>query len=734
MSTFASEHLKSPDDLAKIAVLRRKLEKEQAVLEAKLKSGAKEQLETTREGLIKLQATRQDMDRIREAFLQMDSLSDRPSGNQPAKEHAAFKLIAEVSQVHRNFVQTAAVLDKLAALPEQVAQLQDLLSDAREDLKRMGNATQLLPLHYHLLQLQSFKATTLQQAEKSMSSASRRRLEDVFSALNAVGEEFDAYFLSLCARSMDLVRDGRANVVVKAFKVVEKEGRDDEKTAAIRLAKRAHLEGASRFDLASPLAARQIKLYRHKALEAIEGETKALFEELWGQYGADSGDRMGLLEHMGWLFEDLEFVKTEMAPLFPPDYNIFKWYVKLYHHQLGQMLDEKILSTEPEASALLTLYQFAKQYEQTMLHDVGVDPSWLQPSLLGGKEDEMIDDYLKLIVSKIDEWTANLLSDEAGVFVSREEPPEEDSEGQYGMQGAVILFQMVNQQMDLAAESSEGSILTRAIEHACTAMTSCQTTWLRILEQEYHKQADAKQPELVVGGLVEYIIALANDQLRSAEYTEALQERMVPQVDPPYRGPIREATDNVLNGFLDVSKRCTQVLVELMFADLRPAVKELFVFPTWYTEGLTAQIIETFRDYSNDYVAHLNPNLFEVLQDDILDRFLVTYFAALYKTSKLRMPAAGEAMRRDIDEITSLFLGFGREEEINEKLEVMHQVYVSFPFYPTSSVLIFKRPATLHACPLSRHRGCASSSPQARVNLDRVLASREQKGLLTRWD
>ncbi len=51
--------------MAKIAALRKKLLKEQASLSAKLKLGAKEQLEATREGLLKLQATRQDVAAIR---------------------------------------------------------------------------------------------------------------------------------------------------------------------------------------------------------------------------------------------------------------------------------------------------------------------------------------------------------------------------------------------------------------------------------------------------------------------------------------------------------------------------------------------------------------------------------------------------------------------------------------------------------------------------------------------
>jgi len=171
------------------------------------------------------------------------------------------------------------------------------------------------------------------------------------------------------------------------------------------------------------------------------------------------------------------------------------------------------------------------------------------------------------------------MSDEVREFVGRSNPPEENADGAYGLQCANIAFEMINQQLDLAADSGQAAILARAVTHACEAMRSSQATWLRVLEAEFKKQREAKTPEDVVEGLVEYVIALANDQLKSADYGEALLLRIEPTVSEKYKAPIKEGIDNAINGYLDVSKRCTQVLVDLVFADLRPALKDLFVFP-----------------------------------------------------------------------------------------------------------------------------------------------------------
>lgn len=60
------EFLQSPDDLQRIPALRKKLEKEKASIDARLKSGVKEQLDATREGLIRLLGTRNNVQTIKD--------------------------------------------------------------------------------------------------------------------------------------------------------------------------------------------------------------------------------------------------------------------------------------------------------------------------------------------------------------------------------------------------------------------------------------------------------------------------------------------------------------------------------------------------------------------------------------------------------------------------------------------------------------------------------------------
>ncbi|KAI3479826.1 hypothetical protein L1887_58122 [Cichorium endivia] len=342
-SNLVAEFLKSPDDMAKIAALRKKLLKEQASLSAKLKLGAKEQLEATREGLLKLQATRQDVAAIREAFAQVEALynnTDVDGGSGIASDRRE-------SVVPRD--QPGLADPPQLCADDEHAREAGCASGA--DRGASGYA--------------AARGGTTSWIARTCSADVRSTVAEFFAPLDGLIRAFDEYIMTLAERTMDLVREGRPAVVVKLVKIIEKESREDERAAAIRLAKRANLEGAARFR--SVVAnARVIKLYRPKFVEAIDRSAAELFDECWSRFGSD-GTSLEFLAHLDWIYDDLRFVETE-------------------------------------------------------------------------------------------------------------NPPEEDNEGLYGLQGAAILFQMVNQQVDVAADSGQASVLAKVVDHAAKAMHSTQAT------------------------------------------------------------------------------------------------------------------------------------------------------------------------------------------------------------------------------------------------------------------
>lgn len=375
-----------------------------------------------------------------------------------------------------------------------------------------------------------------------------------------------------------------------------------------------------------------------------------------------------LEELQKWFWKDIVRIKSGVVPLFPPDYNILSVYVKQYHKSLDETL-RRIVDNDPDAGFLLTLHAWLGEYRESM-DELEIDPELLQPPLLEGREQSLIDDYLKVIIQKLDEWTSNAMATDAKAFSARTEAPELDSENLYGLDGAVLMFQIINQQVDVAMESGQSSILAQVVKESGRIMRKNQAETIKMVEGEYKKLVE--KPEEVPGGLVEYVIAVANDQIRCADFAEALSARLEPRVGGKYKSMVVESLNSAIDGYLDVAKKCTQTLIDTIFNDLNPATKLLFT-QSWYS-GVMSQVVETIRDYMSDYKAYLNPSLLELLVTDLIDAFLINYLNALRRASKLRMPTAADRIREDISEVFPVFANLKPAREVEEQLEVMEQI------------------------------------------------------------
>lgn len=89
-----AEYFQSPDDLQKLASFRQKLEKEKASIDAKLKSGVKDQLDATRDGLKKLLSTRANLQSIKDEMVGLEKMGRESQG-----QIKTFDQIAAVSKI-----------------------------------------------------------------------------------------------------------------------------------------------------------------------------------------------------------------------------------------------------------------------------------------------------------------------------------------------------------------------------------------------------------------------------------------------------------------------------------------------------------------------------------------------------------------------------------------------------------------------------------------------------------
>ena len=94
--------------------------------------------------------------------------------------------------------------------------------------EKIGPARNLLPIHYHLSQLESFRSQTMYMAKES-SIETRAALAQIFEPLNAFTDEFDKHFSELSRKVIPIIRAGYPEVVVKLVKIAEMERKENEK-------------------------------------------------------------------------------------------------------------------------------------------------------------------------------------------------------------------------------------------------------------------------------------------------------------------------------------------------------------------------------------------------------------------------------------------------------------------------------------------------------------------------
>lgn len=314
----------------------------------------------------------------------------------------------------------------------------------QEQMDALGPAPNLLVIHYHLTELESFRNETVHQAKRA-TPESRATLDKYFEPLNALLKSFEEHYLGLAGALVEIARAGNPGVAVKIAKIAEIEGARDEKAIAIRIVKKQNKELASKFK-SMQAEARQIKHYRAKVLEQIRNTAKTRLHE---QHVKMQGDSATFFSSLDWFYEDLVLVEDQLASRFPPDWKIHTQFVKAYHKSLYDFV-RTMVEAEPEAASLLYLSQFCKEYYKNMTKELAIPPELIEPKLLDGKEADLIDDYVAKVREKMDEWITNLMKTEVADFTKRESEPDVDGDGQYLMQGAPIMFQSESTSLFLA--------------------------------------------------------------------------------------------------------------------------------------------------------------------------------------------------------------------------------------------------------------------------------------------
>ncbi|KAI9317436.1 exocyst complex component Sec6-domain-containing protein [Dichotomocladium elegans] len=660
-----AEILKHPDDLnTKVGALARKIAKEKAIIDAQLNTGVQTQLDNVQGGLETLAISRESTHKIKDNMQLIDRLC-----LEAQSLIGDFPRIAKISRIHQNFVATQQKVQALQELYQRLKDLEDMFAPMQQDIFMYDSP--LLHVHYHLFKLEEFRDKTMHQARESPHDVIIT-LKTYFRRLDVLSDDFTQYLWQLTRNLIPLVERDCGPTIVKLIKIIEVEEEADEKALAARQAQTSHqdLHGQKGWRLAEGNP-RTIKSYRVEFFEQLHQSLVERFAEQLAPY-RESEDWSGALDTTDFIFNDLELVYDEIVPKFPKKYKIYPYFVLEYHRHTYEFLNQ-VVTQDLDAGTILRLLRFVRDYYSTMSTRLGVTEELLEPQLLDGQEQSLVDEYLKLVRTKLVEWTSNIMSAESKDFIQRNQPPEMSPDGQYGMTRAVDMFQIINQQIDVAAEANQGKLLYLVVNECHKVMKDSQSFWKKLLASE--KRWQLEEPETAPGGFVEYVMAMSNDQIKCADFAEEILNRILPMVEGKYKAQVQEKLTTAVDGYMQIAASGRDALLEVTYNDLRPVFQELFT-PRWYEQPLIPSVIETLKDYCQDFAAHLNEFLFNKLIDDILDRFIMFFLEAMrHKNAKFHMGVCLDKIQKDVHMSFNFFAKYKPMEVLEERFDVIDKVH-----------------------------------------------------------
>ncbi|EEB06866.2 exocyst complex subunit Sec6 [Schizosaccharomyces japonicus yFS275] len=643
----AGDLIRQTDSFDKLTVLIERLQREKNTLDVYVKS----ELETLSNSY------KAGLERVNDGKSKLQELQDNISGlvslcNNAGSMVNEFSLISKISRVYRNCTATKQMIEQLEKLQEETDLVEDML---QSDIHQGDDMPNLLRAHFILTRLQSFRDEAMQQAAKENSIELDETLEQLFSKLNVISDNFDRLVFSFCRNFLELLSDEQTRTLISTFKIIEVEEAADRKARNLIDVRKSTYAGADSSLWNFQGSRRELKNFRERAFEEIENSIQERFDTCWNQLQEPDASL-----NLEWVISDLDMAK-QLEKLTPPEYRLFSFVLSTYHTLLDEFV-HKCINGDMAVVILLYLVEFQVAYREYLRDSHYVYIEELDPPLEDSDESELALEVSSVLVNKVKEWAKKVFDKDVDEFTRRQNEPQSDNQHKYSLPGTIILFQMISQQLKLLSPCENATVFFKVVMGALDMLLTLQQKWKETLRAETTKQMN--NPHSVVPGLPEYAVALSNDSLKSSGFTESTFKKYHNLIPENFRSEFLERLSNVEDGYIYLSGSCLSTIVALIATDTKHAFS--LVFQTaWYESSNIPIVVNTFRDYLSDCKEHLVSGLTESLAKESIKGFVVCYIRCLLnKNIKLRGAETIERIRADVSCALQMFSDYA--SDVNE--------------------------------------------------------------------
>uniref|UniRef100_A0A8C5BMJ8 Exocyst complex component 3 n=1 Tax=Gadus morhua TaxID=8049 RepID=A0A8C5BMJ8_GADMO len=522
--------LQRSDQLDKVEQYRRREARKKASVEARLKAAIQSQLDGVRTGLTQLHNALVDVKDIQ------GSLADvSKDWRQSINTIESLKDVKDAVVQHSQLASAVENLKNIFSVPEIV-----------EETKHLIEQAELLKAHRKLMDLE-FSRDDLMYEQYRMDSKNTSDMSLIriyFEDVQSLSDELAKQLWMVLQRSMGTVRRD-PTMLVSVVRIIEREEKIDR-----RMTDRNKQTG-----FIPPGRPKQWKENMFKVLEStvstrIEGTQSETRES----------DKMWLVRLLEltrkYVLDDLIVVQNLMTQCFPPHYNTF-------HSE--EMMGHPDLRSE-------------------------CDVNHLEPLLPQDVVDELLSKYVQTFTSNITGWLRKALETDKKDW-QKDTEPEADQDGYYQTTLPAIVFQMFEQNLQVAAQINEG--FKEQVLKLC--LKQMNTFLIRYKEEAIAYKEDHLRDRQLPQCYIQYMIAIINNCQTFKESINSLKRKYSQSSEPTASDANIEKTLN------EVAKEGCQFLLDEVFLDLELHLNELLTRKWLLGSHAVDTICVTVEDYFNDF-------------------------------------------------------------------------------------------------------------------------------------
>lgn len=673
-----SNLIKVEDDLLKLDSLRLQFAKEGNLIDIKLTSASRQQIDSVVLNLEKLKTALSKVSAIKTNIEHINTVYTECVAQ--VKEYDS---IRDVSVLHQKMMQVQSLYTDIANFQQYLTHVDTMIDAELQEVSEnieypMHN---LYRIHFNVTQARNL-GDYLETESSVLSDDIQSIVAKIVAPLRKVVRHFDALLKEVIISITEAVKEGNTEMVGKLVRIIELESAEDLKVA---LAAQLNLVDRQNAQLANYGKTRtRQRNYRSFFFEKLQESLEETFDKCVDHFRSD---KLAVFDNLDWLEDELEFVGATLAPLFPKHWNITTFISGVYYDKLHAFA-LRLISNNPPAEDLMRILEYDSHYGQFVARLPIETPA---KSILGDDlKTSVLDDYMKVILMKMTEWNTNLMRQEAQDFTSRSEPPDvylytqniEDWDQHDQVVNLVIsadvyvlpdfrtTLSMLKEQADVASDSGYGKVLVGVIESWSVAYNARVEAYARLVEDEVNKYMSVYNNERFLikesktrrflrlqatkasdldienmtaeekaaispPGLVEYLTALGNTYEIN---TDRLQDKFLPnymtKVHLTYQTRIEDAFQATLSPSTDLNAQVIRSIADIVINDLLPALSTVFTL-AWYDarveSSMAQQVVDTVVEYMEELKGYASYDLYSLTFTVVLDMFISSYLRIGYQ-------------------------------------------------------------------------------------------------------